>query len=92
MMDHWHTVMPGRILDVHYEKVVEDLETQVRRLLDYCGLPWDEACLDFHNTKRAIRTASSEQVRQPIYADAVNYWKRYGNALKKLEEILEPVL
>jgi tetratricopeptide (TPR) repeat protein len=91
MMDHWHAVMPGRILDVQYENVVDDLEAEVRRLLGYCGLAWDEACLDFHNTKRAIRTASSEQVRQPIYADAVYYWKNFGNALNPLIEILEPV-
>ena len=91
MMEHWHAVMPGRILDVQYENVVDDLESQVRRLLDYCALPWDEACLSFHNTKRAVRTASSEQVRQPIYRDAVGHWKRYGNSLKLLEEILAPV-
>jgi tetratricopeptide (TPR) repeat protein len=92
MLDHWHAVMPGRILDVHYEEVVDDLEGQVRRLLDYCGLLWDDACLDFQNTKRSIRTASSEQVRQPIYADAVHYWQKFGKALNPLEEILEPVL
>jgi tetratricopeptide (TPR) repeat protein len=92
MMDHWHAIMPGRILDVQYENVVSDLETEVRRLLDYCGLPWDDACLDFHNTKRAIRTASSEQVRQPIYSDAVNHWKKFGNSLNPLIEILTPVL
>ena len=90
MMDHWHSVMPGRILDVHYEEVVDDLETQVRRLLDHCGLPWDDACLDFHNTKRAVRTASSEQVRQPIYSGAVNYWTRFGKSLNLLAEILKP--
>jgi len=91
MMDHWHAVMPGRILDVQYENVVDDLEAQVRRLLDYCGLAWDMACLEFHNTKRAIRTASSEQVRQPIYTDAVDHWKKFGNALNQLVEILDPV-
>lgn len=92
MMDHWHAAMPGRILDVRYEDVVEDLDRQVRRLLDHCGLPWDDACLDFHNTKRAIRTASSEQVRQPLYADAVQHWQKFGKVLNPLQEILEPVL
>ncbi|MEX2495780.1 MAG: sulfotransferase, partial [Woeseia sp.] len=91
MMDHWHGVMPGRILDVHYEDVVSDLETQVRRMLEYCGLPWDENCLHFHNTKRAVRTASSEQVRQPVYASAVGHWKKFGKCLDSLAEILEPV-
>jgi Sulfotransferase family len=88
MMDHWHTVLPGRVLDVQYEDVVADLEPQVRRLLAHCGLPWDDACLDFHNTKRAIRTASSEQVRQPIYSDSVGVASRYGEALESLREVL----
>lgn len=92
MMDHWHDVLPGRILDMQYENVVADLENQVAQLLDHCGLPWDDACLDFHNTKRAIRTASSEQVRRPIYTDAVGYWERFGNALNPLREMLGPVL
>lgn len=92
MMDHWHEVMPARVLEVRYEDVVADLERQVRRLLEYCGLPWDDACLDFHHTERAVRTASSEQVRQPIYGHAVGYWRRYGNALNPLAEILAPLL
>ena len=91
MMDHWHAVMPSRILDVHYEDVVNDLPGEVARVLEYCGLPWDDACLDFHNTKRAVRTASSEQVRQPIYTDAIRHWEKFGNCLKLLQEILEPV-
>jgi tetratricopeptide (TPR) repeat protein len=91
MMDHWHAVLPGWILDVHYEDVVGDLPGQVERLLEYCGLAWHDACLDFHNTKRAVRTASSEQVRQPIYTDAVGHWQKFGNSLKLLEEILEPL-
>ena len=91
MMDHWHAVVPGRILDVHYENVVADLEGEVHRLLRYCRLPWDPACLDFHNTQRPIRTASSEQVRRPIYRDAVHYAGRFGSALEPLREILEPL-
>lgn len=92
MMDHWHAVLPGRVLDVRYEDVVANLEREVHRMLAYCGLPWDDACLDFHNTKRAIRTASSEQVRTPLYSDAVGYWTRFGNTLTPLKEILEPLL
>lgn len=92
MMDHWHEVLPGKVLDVRYESVVEDLEGQVRRLLAHCALPWDDACLEFHNTERAIRTASSEQVRQPIYKDAVGYSARFGPAIDGLREVLAPVL
>ena len=68
MMAHWHAVLPGRVLDVQYEDVVADQAGQTRRLLEFCGLPWEDACLRFWETERAIRTASSEQVRQPIYA------------------------
>ena len=66
MINHWHNVMPGKILDVHYEETVTDLESQVRRILDHCGLPFEESCVRFHETKRAVNTASSEQVRQPF--------------------------
>jgi tetratricopeptide (TPR) repeat protein len=90
MMDHWHAVLPGRVLEIRYEDVVRDLETQLRRLLDHCGLGWDDACLDFHNTKRPVRTASSEQVRQPIYGDSVGIAARYGSALDPLREALAP--
>ena len=67
MMSHWNEVLPGKVLDVQYEDVVTDLEGQVRRLLSHCGLPWDDACLKFYETNRAVKTASSEQVRKPIY-------------------------
>ena len=67
MMAHWHAVLPGRVLDVQYEDVVADLAGQTRRLLEFCGLPWEDACLRYWETERAIRTASSEQVRLPIY-------------------------
>ncbi|MFQ6007226.1 MAG: sulfotransferase, partial [Woeseia sp.] len=92
LMDHWHKVLPGKVLDVQYEAVVADLETQVRRILDYCGLPFDEACLRFYETERAIRTASSEQVRRPIYSSSVNLWRNYESHLGELIEILEPLL
>ena len=67
MIAHWHAVLPGRVLDVQYESVVADQVAQTRRLLDFCGLPWEDACLRYYETERAIRTASSEQVRRPIY-------------------------
>jgi hypothetical protein len=91
-MDHWHEVMPGAVLDVEYEDVVGDLETQVRRILDYCGLPFEEACLNFHQTERSVKTASSEQVRQPIYSGSVNLWKNYAPYLSELIEVLGPLL
>ena len=92
MMDHWDEVLPGRILHVQYEDVVSDLESQVRRILDYCGLPWEDACLNFFESDRAVNTASAEQVREPIYKDAVGYWKNYESHLGELRDVLEPVL
>jgi len=92
MMKHWDEVLPGKVLHVQYEDVVADLETQVRRILDYCGLPFEQACLDFHENERAVRTASSEQVRQPIYSGSVNSWKRFEAHLQPLIDILEPIL
>ena len=92
LMDHWHEVMPGAVLDVEYEDVVGDLETQVRRILDYCGLPFEEACLNFHQTERSVKTASSEQVRQPIYSGSVNLWKNYAPYLSELIAVLSPLL
>ena len=92
LMDHWHQVMPGTVLDVDYEMVVADLDTQVRRILDYCELPFEESCLRFHETDRAVKTASSEQVRQPIYASSVNLWKNYELHLEELIEVLDPLL
>jgi hypothetical protein len=85
-MAHWHRVLPpGRILDVRYEDVVADLEGQARRIIEHCGLPWDDRCLSFHETDRPVRTASASQVRQPIYNSAVGRWKVY-------EEFLGPLL
>ena len=91
-MKHWDEVLPGEVLRVQYEDVVDDLENQVRRILDFCGLPFENGCVSFHETKRAVRTASSEQVRQPIYRGAMQTWKRYGANLDGLREILTPVL
>jgi hypothetical protein len=92
LMDHWDRVLPGKVLRVRYEEVVEDLEGQVRRLLDFCGLPFEEACLNFHETERAVRTASSEQVRQPIFRSGVDQWEKYSDFLDPLREVLGPEL
>jgi len=89
IMDHWDEALPGKILRVQYEDVVADLETQVRRLLDYCGLPFEQACLDFHSNKRAVRTPSSEQVRQPIYQSGLEQWRHYESHLEPLKKALE---
>jgi tetratricopeptide (TPR) repeat protein len=92
IMAHWHAVLPGKVLDVHYENVVGDLEGQVRRLLDHCGLPFEEGCLRFWETRRAVNTASSEQVRQPLYTKALNFWRNYEPQLEPLIDVLEPEL
>jgi tetratricopeptide (TPR) repeat protein len=92
LMDHWHAVLPGKVLEVHYEDVVADTETQVRRLLEYCELPWNDSCLRFYESDRAVKTASSEQVRQPIYASAKHRWRNYEQHLGPLIEVLEPLL
>jgi tetratricopeptide (TPR) repeat protein len=92
MMDHWHAVLPGRVLDVQYEAVVAYLEREARRMLAYCGLPWEDACLRYWETERAIRTASSEQVRRPIYDSSIGVWRNYERQLAGLIEILAPVL
>lgn len=91
MMDHWHQALPGCILTVQYEELVTDFENQARRLLDHCELPWEEACGRFYETERPVRTASSEQVRQPIYTGALNFWRNYERHLDELIEIVEPV-
>ncbi len=88
MMKHWHQVLPGKVLDVHYEETVLDFETQVRRILHHCGLPFEDNCLRFYETERAVKTASSEQVRRPIYSSALGRWRRYENHLGLWKEQL----
>ncbi|MCY7295039.1 tetratricopeptide repeat-containing sulfotransferase family protein [Alteromonas sp. a30] len=88
LMQHWDEVLPGAVLRVQHEDVVNDLETQVRRILDYCDLPFEQACLDFHKTKRTIKTPSSEQVRQPIYRSGLEQWKHFEAHLSPLKEAL----
>jgi tetratricopeptide (TPR) repeat protein len=92
LMDHWHEVLPGKVLDVQYEQVVADLEGQIRRILDYCELEWEDSCMRFNETNRAVKSASSEQVRQPIYSSSVNTWRYYQKHLGTLIEVLEPLL
>jgi len=89
LMSHWDSVLPGRVLRVDYEAVVEDTEEQVRRVLDHCGLEFERGCLEFYRTERTIRTASSEQVRQPIYRSAVDQWRYYEAHLGPLKQSLE---
>ncbi|MBT4523220.1 MAG: tetratricopeptide repeat protein [Halieaceae bacterium] len=88
MMKHWREVLPGKVLDVHYEETVTDLENQVRRILAHCGLGFEESCVRFHETERAVKTASSEQVRQPIYTGALGTWRRYARHLDLWQEEL----
>ncbi|WP_308368492.1 MULTISPECIES: sulfotransferase [unclassified Microbulbifer] len=88
LMDHWDAVLPGFVLRVQHEDVVADLETQVRRMLEFCQLPFEQACLEFHKTERNVRTPSSEQVRQPIYRSAVEQWRHFEPWLSPLKETL----
>ena len=76
-MQHWHRILPGKVLDVHYEETVTDLESQVKRILEHCSLQFEEACVRFHENPRTVKTASSEQVRQPLYSSALGYWRHY---------------
>jgi len=92
LMAHFDEVLPGRIHRVIYERMVEDTEAEVRRLLDYCGLPFEDACLRFFENERPVRTPSSEQVRQPIYREAVDQWRHYEAWLGPLKDALGPVL
>jgi tetratricopeptide (TPR) repeat protein len=92
LMRHWDAALPGRVLRVHHEDVVDNLEANVRRLLDHCGLPFEPACLEFHRTERSVRTASSEQVRQPIYREGLEQWRHYEPWLEPLREALGDAL
>ena len=91
-MQHWHRVLPGKVLDVHYEETVTDLEAQVRRILAHCDLQFEEGCVRFHETDRPVKTASSEQVRQPIYTRALGYWRHYEEHLGVWKEALGDIL
>jgi len=92
LMDHWDDVSAGSVLRVHYENVVQNLEHEVARILAFCDLPFEQACLDFHKTERAVRTASSVQVRQPIYEAGLEQWTHFRPHLGELEALLEDAL
>ena len=88
LMDHWDAVLPGKVLQLSYEDLVAEPERHIRALLVHCGLPFEETCLNFHETQRPIRTASSEQVRRPIYASGVGYWRLFARHLEPLRRSL----
>jgi tetratricopeptide (TPR) repeat protein len=88
LMRHWNLALPGRILTAHHEDIVDDLEGSVRRILDFCALPFEPACLEFHKTPRNVRTASSEQVRQPISREGIDRWRNYEPWLYSLRAAL----
>ena len=92
IMRHWRAALPGRVLRMQYEAVVQDTEAEMRRLLNHCGLPFEDACLRFHETKRAVRTASAEQVRQPIHRQGMGSWRRFEKHLRPLQQALGPAL
>jgi hypothetical protein len=92
LMQHWDEALPGKVLRVWHEDVVDDLEANVRRLLDFCGLEFEPACVEFYKTERRVQTASSEQVRQPIFRDGLEQWKHYRPWLGALESALGDAL
>jgi len=91
LMDHWDEVLPGKVYRVFYENIVENQEDETKNLLEFCNLPFEENCLRFYETKRAVKTASSEQVRQPIYRKSIHHWKNYEPFLKELKKGLTPL-
>jgi len=88
MMRHWREVLPLPVHELSYEALIEDPQAQTRAMLDYLGLPWDDACLSFHRTRRAVRTASHWQVRQPIYRTSRQRWRRYARHLQELARLI----
>jgi tetratricopeptide (TPR) repeat protein len=91
LMDHWNAVLPGKVLRVQFEDVVDNLETNVRRMLEFCGLDFEPACLEYYKTERSVRTASSEQVRRPIFKDGVDQWRNFAPWLGDLKAALGPL-
>jgi hypothetical protein len=84
MMVFWHDLYPNKIYDLCYEDLTNDQEHETRKLLEYCGLDWDENCLNFHKNERAVKTASALQVREKMYQGSSNAWKKYEAYLKPL--------
>ena len=87
-MTFWHEQLPGQIYDLEYERLVAEPESEVRTLLDWLNLPWEPQCLDFHQNKTAVNTASVSQVRQPIYRGSVEKWRNYERQLEPLKAAL----
>ena len=92
LMRHWSEVLPGSVLRVHYEDLVNDLDRTVQRVLAFCGLEPESACLESHKTERSVSTASSEQVRQPLFREGLDGWRHYATALGALEKALGDAL
>ena len=92
LMRHWDAVLPGRVLRVINEDLIDNSEGQIRRILDHCHLPFEESCLNFHQTRRSVRTPSSEQVRRPVNRDGVDQWKPYAQWLGPLRDALGDAL
>jgi hypothetical protein len=88
LMDHWDSVLPQKVFCVQYEKMISNTEEMTRKLLEHCGVDFEDSCLRFFENKRAVRTASSEQVRQPIYDNSVRYWKNFETELQPLIDTL----
>jgi hypothetical protein len=91
LMAHWKSVLDLPILDVQYEHLVADSESQSRRMVEFLGLPWDDRCLQFHKTKRPCMTASVAQIRRPIYDKSVRRWKKYEKHLAPLKAALQEI-
>lgn len=92
IIDHWNAVLPGKVITVQYEALVRDFDTQLERLLAHCGLSFEEGCRRFFETDRPVRTASSEQVRQPIHSRSIGFWRNYEDKIGPLKEVLAPSL
>ena len=88
-MEHWDSVLPGKVHRILYENMIEDTENQIRELLKYCDLEFEENCLNFYKTKRTVRTPSSEQVRQPIYKKGIGQWQNFEPWLGDLKKTLQ---
>ena len=89
LMDHWNKVLPNQILSVNYEDLINNFEDTVKVILDYCKLPFEDACIEFYKSKRSIKTPSAQQVRQPIYTSGLDYWKNYDPYLDELKKHLK---
>ena len=92
LMKHYDAVLPGRVHRVSYECLVSDFDSEVRKLLEYCGLPFEERCLRFHETRRVVQTASSEQVRRPLFAEGVDQWRNFEPWLGELKQALGDII